>query len=245
MPKKQPGKKPAGAKKDGPSTLITFVLDKSGSMASMVDAAISGFNEFKNDRAADPGETRMTLMMFEDHTQYICQAVPVAEVVDLNHQTYRPGATTALYDAVGKAILDTDAYVDAAPFKPDQVLFVILTDGLENASREFDQRRVFDMICDRQKTREYDFLYLGANQDSFAESERMGVHAGRNMDWEANPDRLRHAMARASHGVSNYKMEGTRTREDWFQAEENAEFEAKWAEDEAKRGNKESGKGTK
>ena len=180
MPKKQPGKKPAGAKKAGPSTLITFVLDRSGSMASIADAAISGFNEFKAERAGDPGETRMTLMMFEDDHEYICSAVPVAEVADLDHQTYRPGATTALYDAVGTAILEADAYLDAAAAKPDQVLFVILTDGLENASREFDQKRVFEMIRDRQKTREYDFLYLGANQDSYAESERMGVQSGRN-----------------------------------------------------------------
>ena len=242
MPKKQPGKKPAGAKKAGPSTLITFVLDRSGSMASMADAAISGFNEFKAERAGDPGETRMTLMMFEDDHEYICSAVPVAEVADLDHQTYRPGATTALYDAVGTAILEADAYLDAAAAKPDQVLFVILTDGLENASREFDQKRVFEMIRDRQKTREYDFLYLGANQDSYAESERMGVQSGRNMDWEATPDRLRHAMARASHGVSAYKAEGTTLREDWFAPAENAAFEAEWERREEERRNKQGGK---
>lgn len=94
-----------------------------------------------------------------------------------------------------------------------------MTDGLENSSHEFDRRKVFDMIADRQKTREYEFVYLGANQDSYVESERMGVAAGRSMDWAATPAGTRESLHTLSGEMSNYRREGTRQRGSWFEDE--------------------------
>jgi len=223
MPKKKPGTPqnwppPKGQAPDADrTTLISFVLDKSGSMGGLTEATISGFNEFKADQAAAPGRALFSLTLFDTQIYHACSAVPIAEVPDLDYASYRPGGCTALYDAVGSAILSVDRFLDAGNGPVDQVVFVVMTDGLENSSREFDQRRVFDMIADRQKTREYEFVYLGANQDSYVESERMGVAAGRSMDWAATPAGTRQTLNALSGEMRDYRREGTRQRGAWFE----------------------------
>ncbi len=210
------GKK-AKAEGEGRSILINFVLDKSGSMESMRDATISGFNEFKNTQAAEEGEAFFTLTLFDTEFTTVCNAVPIREVLDLDHASYAPGGMTALYDAIGYTMRITDDFVAAN--RPDQVLFVIMTDGEENASREFTRERIFQMIQDRQNLAEYEFIYLGANQDSYHASQRMGMRAGRSVDYAASPEGSRVAMTRASHNVSAHRRHGMRQREDWFSAE--------------------------
>ena len=223
MPKKKTGTPQNWPPPKGPApdadrtTLISFVLDKSGSMAGLTEATISGFNEFKADQAAAPGRALFSLTLFDTQIYHACSAVPIAEVPDLDYASYRPGGCTALYDAVGSAILSVDRFLDAGNGPVDQVVFVVMTDGLENSSREFDQRRVFDMIADRQKTREYEFVYLGANQDSYVESERMGVAAGRSMDWAATPAGTRQTLNALSGEMRDYRREGTRQRGAWFE----------------------------
>jgi hypothetical protein len=199
------------------SILINFVLDKSGSMESIRDATISGFNEFKNTQAAEEGVAFFTLTLFDTRFNTVCKAVPIREVFDLDYGSYAPGGMTALYDAIGYTMRITDDFVVSN--KPDQVLFVIMTDGEENASREFSRKRIFQMIQDRQKLSEYEFIYLGANQDSYQASQRMGVRAGHSVDYAASPDGSREAMLRASYNVSAHRRHGTRSREDFFSPE--------------------------
>ncbi len=167
------------------SILINFVLDKSGSMDAIQEATISGFNEFKNSQAAEDGEAYFTLTLFDTTFTTVCEAVPVREVSDLDRARYAPDGMTALFDAIGHTMRITDDFV--AAHKPDQVLFVIMTDGMENASREFSGERIFQMIEDRQKLAEYEFIYLGANQDSYAVGRQMGVRDGRMLDYAATP----------------------------------------------------------
>jgi hypothetical protein len=209
-------KKP-GSGDSGRTILINFVLDKSGSMDVIRDATISGFNEFKNTQAAEDGDAFFTLTLFDTEFATVCQAVPMREVPDLDYASYAPGGMTALYDAIGHTMRITDDF--AAANKPDQVLFVIMTDGEENASREFDRGRIFQMIQDRQKLAEYEFIYLGANQDSYATSQQIGMHANRSVDYAADSAGSRAAMSRASHNVSAYRRHGTKMREDFFSPE--------------------------
>ncbi len=207
--KKQPTKK-----SDSRSILINFVLDKSGSMQSIQEATISGFNEFKNSQAAEDGEAFFTLTLFDTVFSTVCEAVPVREVMDLDRTTYVPDGMTALFDAIGHTMRITDDFV--AAHKPDQVLFVIMTDGMENASREFSGERIFQMIEDRQKLAEYEFIYLGANQDSYAVGRQMGVRDGRMLDYAATPQGSREAMKRASHNVSAHRRHGMKMSEEFF-----------------------------
>jgi hypothetical protein len=197
--------------------LINFVLDKSGSMQAIREATIAGFNEFKNTQAAEDGDAFFTLTLFDTEFATICQAVPMREVPDLDRSSYKPDGLTALYDAIGHTMRITDDFVAAN--KPDQVLFVIMTDGEENSSSEFDRKRIFQMIQDRQKLAQYEFIYLGANQDSYETSQSIGMAAHRSVDYAADSAGSRAALTRASHNVSAYRRHGTKMREDFFSPE--------------------------
>lgn len=188
------------------SILINFVLDKSGSMDIIRAATISGFNEFLGDQQREGGEARMTLTLFDTQFYPVASAVPVREIAPLELATYAPDGCTALYDAIGHTMRVTDDYV--ATHHPDQVLFVIMTDGEENSSREFDQRRIFDLIQTRRDTAGYEFIYLGANQDAYEASEQIGIAHDRAMNWQAEPAAAAATMKRVSHNVRGYRRDG-------------------------------------
>lgn len=196
-------------KQEERSILINFVLDKSGSMGAIQSATISGFNEFLADQQREGGRALVTLTLFDTRFMTVAEAVPASEVVALDHETYCPGGMTALYDAIGHTMKMTDSFV--AVHKPDQVLFVVMTDGEENSSREFSHQRIFEMIAERQEKAGYEFLYLGANQDSYAVSTGMGMRAGRSLDYSHTEDAARATMRRASHNVRAYRRQGTQT----------------------------------
>lgn len=188
------------------SILINFVLDKSGSMAHLSEATISGFNEFLLDQQREGGRAFMTLTLFDTRFNTVATAVPIREMLPLDHDSYRPDGMTALYDAIGHTMRITDDYV--RDNEPDQVLFVVMTDGAENSSREFSRETIFQMIADRQQMLGYEFIYLGANQDSYLESRRMGFREGRAMDYAATDAEARATMKRVSHNVRAYRRDG-------------------------------------
>lgn len=217
---KSAGKRPKA--QEDRTILINFVLDKSGSMEAIRTATISGFNEFLGDQQREGGDARMTLTLFDTDFFMTAEAVPVREIAPLDLRTYAPSGCTALYDAIGHTMRVTDDYVAAQ--KPDQVLFVIMTDGEENSSREFDHDTIFKLIRDRQKTAGYEFVYLGANQDAYAVSERMGMAAGHAMSYDATPAAAMASMSRVSHNVRAYRRSGDAqmAADRWF----SADFEA-------------------
>jgi len=196
------------------SILINFVLDKSGSMDVIRSATISGFNEFKNGQATEAGTALMTLTLFDTVFNTVAAAVPVGDVLDLTPQTYAPSGMTALYDAVGHTMKLTDDYV--AAHHPDQVLFVIMTDGEENSSREFSRDAIFALIEERQANANYEFVYLGANQDSYAAGQRMGIAPGRTLDYDATPDGAKNVMSRLNDNVRAHRRSGFARQAAWF-----------------------------
>jgi len=185
------------------SILINFVLDKSGSMDSIREATISGFNEFKNDQAREDGSAFFTLTLFDTRFHTVAEAVPLSEVYDLTPERYVPGGMTALYDAVAHTMRITDEFV--AKNHPKQVLFVIMTDGLENASKEVRRDQLFEMISERQEKAGYEFIYLGANQDSYAVGDSIGLRPGRTIDYAASPAATRSTMRHVSHNVRAHR----------------------------------------
>ena len=183
-------------------------------MESIRDATISGFNEFKREQCGEDGNALFTLTLFNTRMRTVCEAVPVREVPDLDIELYEPHGSTALYDAIGRTMEATDRFVVA--HHPDQVLFVILTDGLENASREFDRERVFSLIEDRRTQAGYEFVYLGANQDSYAVGIQIGVAEGHMLDFVADTFGAANTMRRLSRNVSGYRRRGHANETQWF-----------------------------
>jgi uncharacterized protein YegL len=191
------------------SILINFVLDKSGSMEMIREATIAGFNQFLRDQQEEGGAASLTLTLFDTHFSTVITALPLPQVRPLNMRTYIPGGGTALYDAIAQTMALTDRYV--AVHKPDQVLFVIMTDGEENSSHEFTREQIMRMIEDRQRTADYEFIYLGANQDAYQVGNGIGIRGGRALDYAASPAATQATMARVSANVKSHRRLGEKT----------------------------------
>jgi Mg-chelatase subunit ChlD len=150
---------------------VTLILDETGSMQECKGAAIAGFNQYVAMLRQEPAETRVTLTLFNSRkTEVRYQAAPVARVHDLDVETYRPRDTTPLYDAIGRTLVSARLQVPAGSRK----LCVILTDGEENASKEYSRSQIFAMIK-AYENEGWTFLYLGADHDVWAAGEELGV----------------------------------------------------------------------
>ncbi len=158
-------------------TEIVFILDRSGSMGTMIEPAISGFNTLLREQQQVPGSARFTLVLFDDRYEIPIDSLPIAEVVELDTTTFVPRGSTALLDAIGRSIDETGAKLAALPEadRPGQVIFAILTDGEENASTRYTWRDVSARIRHQSEVYQWRFLFLGANQDAIATAGRMSI----------------------------------------------------------------------
>jgi hypothetical protein len=157
-------------------TDITLVVDRSGSMQDIREDAEGGINAFIEEQRKQPGETLLTLLQFDTEYELLHNGLPVADV-----PKYRlvPRGMTALLDAVGRAINETGDRLSkmAEADRPGLVVFVIMTDGMENSSREFTKQQVRQLIDQQQSAYSWQFTFLGADQDAFAEASGMGIQA--------------------------------------------------------------------
>ncbi|MCL1593558.1 MAG: VWA domain-containing protein [Actinomycetia bacterium] len=179
------------------SALITFVLDESGSMGSIETEARQGFNDYLEDQIGHGGETWWTLTTFNQKARTRFAAIPGAEVRPLT-EDYSPSGMTALYDAVGSSVTKTQAYLETlGGERSSDVIVVILTDGMENASQQWTDRQVFDLITEAEDSG-WQFVFLGANQNSWDVSRRMGIRKGTVVDWAPTTDGHARAMEEAN-----------------------------------------------
>jgi uncharacterized protein YegL len=164
-------------------TDITMVLDRSGSMGHIRTDTIGGINSFIEAQQKGPGEATLTLVQFDDQYQVDYLRTPIKEVQPLTEETYIPRGNTALLDAIGKTIVTLGEQYKKMPEsrRPERVIMVIQTDGEENASREYNKTTIKEMITLQQSTYKWDFIFLGANQDAFANARAMGIPAANAM----------------------------------------------------------------
>jgi hypothetical protein len=181
---------------------LTVVLDRSGSMAVCKDDAERGINEFVKDHREQPGECAFSLVQFDTAYEFIHRAVPIKDVPEC---ALRPRGGTALLDAVGRAIIETDKRMKSidGSQRPGLVVFVIVTDGGENSSREFTKAKIKEMI--EGKTRGgWQFVFLGANQDAFAEAGGIGIPKMATAGYDAKT-KTRDAIRMASQNVTRMR----------------------------------------
>lgn len=157
-------------------TLVCLVLDETGSMLSWKQATIDGYNEYV-DKLRGEKKFSMMLTRFNSNKIEIGKPEPMAKATKLDDKNYKPDALTPLYDAIGRTIRMTETIKGY-----EAVLFVIMTDGLENASKEFDQKGVFGLIEEKSKEN-WQFAYLGANQDAYIESQKIGIAKGNAINY--------------------------------------------------------------
>lgn len=172
---------------------IIFVMDKSGSMISMGNEPIDGLNNFYDDQKKIC-EFNSTLIFFNEKVFFVHENKSSAELVNITEEDYKPSGMTALYDAIGKGI-DYQQSI-----KTDDVIFVILTDGLENSSQEYTKDTIKTLIQKMETEYKWKFMYLGANQDSFEEGGKLGLKHTTN--FEATPVGCHSLMRNISATVS-------------------------------------------
>jgi Mg-chelatase subunit ChlD len=152
-----------------------FILDRSGSMASCWDDTIGGYNSFVESQKELGGT--ITLVQFDHDYTVLYTAKPITEVEPLTRQTFVPRGSTALLDAMGQAIKDYKS--------PTAPTVIVLTDGLENASKTYTKAHIKDLVEQKEKDG-WVFMYLGANHDAFGEAESLGIAPGRTLNYDAN-----------------------------------------------------------
>lgn len=174
---------------DPNKTSITVILDKSGSMEPVRTDTVGGYNTFIEAQKQLPGECDITLIQFNDKREFTYKSVDVKKLEKgLLLEQYNPDCGTALLDAVGVAINEKGAELAALPEeqRPGKVMFVIITDGQENASKDFNYTKIKEMIEQQKTTYNWDFTFLGANIDAFDVADSMGIAANKSLSFSTS-----------------------------------------------------------
>lgn len=168
-------------------TEIIFLLDRSGSMSGLEDDTIGGFNGFVRKQSQLEGETLVTAVLFDDQYEVLWNGTD-AKHLKLTDKDYYVRGSTALLDAVGKTILNVGYRLSntAEDRKPSKVIFVITTDGMENASREFTYEKVKELIKHQREKYSWEFIFMGANIDAAKEADSLGISEDNAYNFEAS-----------------------------------------------------------
>ncbi len=198
-------------------TEVVFILDRSGSMSGLESDTIGGFNSMLNQQRKGEGEVYISTVLFDDRVEVLHDRENIAKVEPMNDTQYYVRGCTALLDAVGGAIHhigNVHKYAREED-RPAKTLFIIITDGFENASKVYSYGKVKQMVERQQERYGWEFLFLGANMDAIGEAGKFGIRADRavryendSMGTQLNYEVINRSvkMARASATVEEMEM---------------------------------------
>ena len=188
-------------------TEIIFLLDRSGSMSGLESDTIGGFNAFIEKQCKLEGEVSLTTVLFDDQYEVLWNGID-ANRAKLTHEDYFVRGTTALLDAVGKTILEVDGRQSKTQEKrrPGKTIFVITTDGMENASREFTHEKVKKLINLQEEKHRWEFIFIGANIDAAKEADTIGIKAESAFEFTASEKGVEMMYEMVNENVSRRRM---------------------------------------
>lgn len=190
-------------------THIICILDCTGSMSSIIKDSIGGFNTFLKQQKQLPDEATITVALFDDTYNLLYDNIDIKKAEELTDKVWIPRGTTALYDAIGKTInTEKRNFARLGKEKPAKVLVCIITDGYENASREYKLDDIKKLIksCEND---DWNFIYLAANQDAFAVGQSFGVSAGNTFNYTATADGVMSMSSTLSNSAVSYRSMNT------------------------------------
>lgn len=196
-------------------TELVFILDKSGSMSGLEEDTIGGFNAMIRKQKKAPGEALVSAVLFSDDSDVIIDRVPLDEVKPLTEDDYFVGGCTALIDAIGGAIHHVQMihkYIRKED-TPEHTMFVITTDGMENASHQYTSNQVKKMIK-KQEKQGWEFLFLGANIDAVSTAANFGIRKERAVNYHADQQGTQVNFEALSEAVTDLRMNGA-IKENW------------------------------
>jgi hypothetical protein len=190
----------------GEKTHIICVLDRSGSMSSIMKDSIGGFNTFLKQQRKLPDDATITVALFDDKYELLYDNIDIKKVKDVTSHQWFPRGITALYDAVCKTINADKAKISKMKKKdrPNKVLVCVVTDGLENASKEnsLDDTQKLIKKCEKD---DWNFIYLAANQDAFAVGRSFGISGGNTFTYTATMDGVANMSTTLNAATASYR----------------------------------------
>lgn len=165
---------------------LVFILDRSGSMGGLESDTIGGYNSMLSKQKKEKtGKVSVTTVLFDDQYELLYNQVPIEKVSPMTEKEYYVRGSTALLDAIGKTVMQVKANQDKKEIK-DKVLFVIITDGMENASREYRADQIKKLIEERKEKNNWEFLFLGANIDAIGAAKDIGIDSSRAVRFKSD-----------------------------------------------------------
>lgn len=197
-------------------TELVFILDKSGSMAGLEKDTIGGFNAMLNKQKGIEGECTITTVLFDNRYEILHDRIPIQGIQTMTETEYQVGGSTALLDAIGRTIHKiVNVYRHTAKeHQGDKVMFVLITDGEENASRVYSYEKVRGMIELQRNRYGWEFLFLGANIDAIQAAGDFGIAPDRAQNFHADKDGMAVNFKVMSEVVTTYRNEGS-VKKDW------------------------------
>ena len=188
-------------------TELVFILDRSGSMNGLESDTIGGFNSMLKKQKEQPGNCRITTVLFNDTNEVLHDRIDIKAVGEITSREYFVSGCTALLDAVGKTIKKINQVQKntADDYRANKVLFVITTDGMENASKEYSYDKVKKMVEKQKKKHNWEFIFLGANIDAVNVANRFGVEKNRAVNFHNDSEGIALNYAVLCETMSNYR----------------------------------------
>ena len=186
---------------------LVFVLDRSGSMSGLEKDTIGGFNSMMEKQKTESGEVLVTTVLFDNRIEQLHDRLDIRAMAPLTEKDYFVRGSTALLDALGSTItrVARNHHRMAKDYRPEKTMFVIITDGYENASREYSRARVKELIEHEKSKYGWEFLFLGANIDAVATAETMGIDKDYSVDFHADEKGVALNYKVLSDAVSNVR----------------------------------------
>lgn len=199
-------------------TELVFLMDKSGSMAGLEEDTIGGFNALLAKQKKEQGEANVTTVLFNHHAELLHDRIPVQGVAPMSGREYEVSGTTALLDAIGMAIqkIGNIQKRTSVEYQASKVLFVITTDGHENASREYNYDKIKSMIAHQKERFGWEFIFLGANIDAISTAAQFGIDKDFAVEYHADVEGTRLNYEAVSEAVTSYRK-GEKINRTWKQ----------------------------
>ena len=200
-------------------TELAFILDRSGSMGGLESDTIGGYNAMLAKQQAEPGECRITTVLFDDKYEILHDRIDLRAVSPLTTEEYFVRGSTALLDAIGSTINKIGGVQkNTAPaYRAEKVLFAITTDGMENASREFSYGKIKSMV-ERQKSKHgWEFLFLGADIDAVDVADRIGISRNRAQNYHKDREGIALSYSVVGEAVASFRRApgGSQLADSW------------------------------
>ena len=188
-------------------TELVFIIDRSGSMQGLESDTIGGFNAMLKEQQSIEGDAIVTTVLFDDQYELLHDRIDIKAVAPLTGKDYWVRGSTALLDAVGKTInkISGAQTHTAGDYRAGRTMVVIITDGMENASREYSLANIKSLIERQKEKHGWEFIFLGANIDAVKEAGRIGIAADRAQNYHASPEGVNKAYASMSRASSEFR----------------------------------------